>query len=295
MANNIYLNEILPLDKFKTKIKLVRHYDSRVKLNLNHGGFNDLVKYGLLDEYQQYQKKNILNCEYFVSFYGEENSKAVFYGIFKVNNKQQNAPLPSEKFNKFWSEMVISDSTFYYDLEELAEFKKYKNRIVIKWGEGSSTRSWHQWYNPKKQKELLEIRPINFIGEFPGYKMAILDYFDLKKMIENPDSNRSWFDELSRISAVYAILDKSSGNIYIGSAYGESGGLWGRWSTYAKDPTGGNKLLTELGKNNEQFSNNLQYSILEVLPKGTRKEDVISIEQLYKNKLGTKVFGLNSN
>jgi len=295
MTNKIYLNELLPLDRFGSKLKLVRHYDSRVKQKSKLENFGALVKYGLLNEYQSYQAKDILNCKYFVSFYGEENSKAVFYGVFKVKSKCQNAPVPSKTFNKYWPQMVINESTYYYELEEILEFEKYKNRIVIKWGTGSSTRSWHQWHNNKKPKELVELRPANYIGEFPGYKNVILDYFDLKKMIDNPDSNRIWFDELSRISAVYAILDKLNGDVYIGSASGETGGLWGRWSTYAKNPSGGNKLLSKLKNNDEHFSNNLQYSILEVLPRGTRKEDVVSIEQLYKNKLGTKVFGLNAN
>ena len=295
MDNKIHLSDLLLLENLGNSIKLVRHYDSRIKLDNGLGGFKDLVKYDLLEEYQSYQSKDVFNCEYIISFYGEENSKAIFYGIYKVIPKGKNSPPLSKRFMNYWSKLNISEETYYYELLELPEFKKFKNRIVIKWGEGSSTRSWHQWFSLDKKKEVLEIRPENFIGEFPGLKKVIIDYYDLKQMIKNPDSNRGWYDELSKVSAVYTILDKSNGNLYIGSAYGETEGLWGRWATYSNDPTGRNKLLIELEKANEKFFEQLQYSILEILPRGARKEDVIGQEQLLKEKLGTRVFGLNDN
>lgn len=295
MESKIYLTDLISLGSFGKSVKLIRHYDSRINLNNDLGGFEELVKFGLLDEYQSYQKNDIFNCDFIISFYGEENSKAVFYGIYKVIQKGQNAPIPSSNFRNYWDEMEINDQTYFYELEELEDYKKFKNRIVIKWGDGSSTRSWHQWISEEKRKEVIEIRPENFIGEFPGWKNVIIDFFDLKKMISNPDSHRNWFNELSKISAVYAILDKSCGNIYIGSAYNEKEGLWSRWLNYSKDPTGGNKLLQELKKKNNDFYKYLQFSILEILPKGARKEDVLKLEKTLKDKLGTKVYGLNAN
>jgi hypothetical protein len=295
MKSKIYLDDLISFERFGEKFKLVRHYDSRIELDHEKGGFKEFIKFGLLDEYQKYQSKDVLNCEYFVSFYGEEHSKAVFYGIYKVLRKGKNAPPLSGDFLNYWSKMIINEETFYYELEELDEYRKFRNRIVIKWGVGSSARSWHQWYSQDKKKELVEIRPENFIGEFPGLKKVIIDYFDLKRMIDNPDSNRGWYDELSKIAAVYAILDKSNGNIYIGSASGEANGLWDRWATYVKDPTGGNKLLVALKNQNEHFFEQLQYSILEILPRGARKEDVIGLEQILKHKLGKKVCLLNAN
>jgi hypothetical protein len=295
MENKIYLNDLVSLEKFGKNIKLVRHYDSRIKLNNDMGTFKEFVKFDLLEEYQSYQSKDVFNCDYIASFYGEENSKAIFYGIYKVIHKGKNAPKPSEKFMKYWNEMNINEETYFYELEELPEYRKFKDRIVIKWGEGSSTRSWHQWFSSDKRKEVIEIRPENFIGEYPGWKNVILDHFDLKRMISNPDSHRNWYDELSKVSAVYAIVDKSNGNVYIGSAYGEAEGLWGRWATYANRPTGGNQLLIELEKINDRFYEQFQYCILEILPRGIRKEDIIGLEQLTKRKLGQKVCILNAN
>lgn len=295
MESKIYLNDLLSIEKFGKNIKLVRHYDSRIKLENDMGGFKELIKFGLLDEYQSYQSKDVFKCEYIISFYGEENSKAVFYGIYKVIPKGKTAPPPTRKFMSYWSKMNINEDTYFYELEEISEYKKFKNRLVIKWGEGSSTRSWHQWFSIDKKKEVIEMRPTDFIGEFPGWKNVVLDHFDLKRMINNPDSHRNWYDELSKVSAVYAIIDKYNGNIYIGSAYGEAEGLWGRWSTYANDPTGGNKLLKELANSDKRFHEQFQYCILEVLPRGIRKEDILKLEQLTKRKLGKKVCVLNAN
>ncbi|MBN1998511.1 GIY-YIG nuclease family protein [candidate division KSB1 bacterium] len=290
------LKDIIDLDTLSggTKIKLVRHFDSRLKIENEPKPFLKLVKQELLEEYQRYQARHIFNCDNIVSFYGEENSKAVFYGIYKVEKFSQDAPPVSDEFKTVWSDMEIHESTFYYTLTELPEYRKYRNRLVIKWGEGASTRMWHQWYDKGKNKEVIEIRPKNYIGDFPGVMNIMIDYWDLKKMIDNPESHRIWYHQLSQIFAVYAILDKVTGKVYIGSAYGTDG-LWGRWSDYIKSKSCGNKLLDELLQENPAAYLNFQFSVLEVLPYNTKPNDVIAIEKSYKGKLGSRFFGLNAN
>ena len=83
-------------------------------------------------------------------------------------------------------------------------------------------------------------------------------------------------------------MDKSSGEQYIGSAYGENG-IWGRWQTYASDGHGGNLDLKNLDPQNFQFS------ILWETLKSTPIENVIRVESQFKENLGTRVHGLNNN
>ena len=80
----------------------------------------------------------------------------------------------------------------------------------------------------------------------------------------------------------------SSGEIYIGSAYG-SEGLWGRWSNYAKNVHGGNKLL----KNRDP--NNFQWSIVWTVSRSMSERDFIKLEAMEKLKHGSQVHGLNDN
>ena len=101
------------------------------------------------------------------------------------------------------------------------------------------------------------------------------------------------------IKAVYVITDTKTGKLYIGSASGNSQGLWQRWECYAdfKDLTGGNKEFEILVKENREnyIENNFKYSILEIFDTKTRKEYILERENYWKNVFETKKFGMNKN
>ena len=91
------------------------------------------------------------------------------------------------------------------------------------------------------------------------------------------------------------LTDTKTGKHYVGSASGEQGGIWGRWSEYARTKHGGNKRLKELIAADADYCNNFQYSILEVFPIKRDRYEVLEYEQLYKKKLWSIQFGLNDN
>jgi hypothetical protein len=99
---------------------------------------------------------------------------------------------------------------------------------------------------------------------------------------------------LSSVSGVYLILDQRSGKQYVGSAYGK-GGIWARWRSYAKNPSGGNKLLKILLHKHPDHYKHFLFSIMRVLEPSATKDDVIAQEIITKDKLGSRAFGLNSN
>ena len=74
----------------------------------------------------------------------------------------------------------------------------------------------------------------------------------------------------------------------MGSAYGDNG-IYGRWMSYAKNGHGGNIELKKLNPNNFEFS------ILEIATKTASADEVIHRESRWKEKLGTRKFGLNQN
>jgi hypothetical protein len=59
--------------------------------------------------------------------------------------------------------------------------------------------------------------------------------------------------------------------------------------------TGNNKQLELLKINRIDFQYDLHFSILEVLTKTADKNYCIGKESMWKNKLGTRAFGLNGN
>lgn len=251
-----------------SRVKLIRHKDRREE-------YRELIKSreGLL-EYQKEQSKEIFKgCDYIVSFIGQERRRSIFFGVFKVNG------------------VLRRNGKLYYDLKELKEFHDLVGRIVVDWGDG--TLSWHQWYHLRK-KEIIEILPRGYLGSFPGLLNFALNFDELKKLIDNPEANSDWRHHLSAVNGIYLILDTRTGLQYVGAAYGEKG-IWGRWSNYARTQTGGNIEFVELKNRDPKFYTYLRYSILQTLPSNITPAEVIKVETLYKEKLGSRMHGLNSN
>jgi len=266
----LQLQDIIELrtDFFKGKrVKLVRHKDNRTE-------YKDILKdREALLEYQKEQGKEVFkNTDYLTSFIGQESTKSLLFGVFKLNGVDKKG----EKF--------------YYNLIEVNIIDELIDRIVIDWGK--SAISWYQWYD-KQTKEVLEILPKGYLGEFKGLTNFVLDYDELKKLISNADANKDWKSNLSSVNGIYMILDTKTGNQYIGSAYGK-GGIWQRWSDYSSNVHAGNKKLKELCNNNK-YKQSFQYTILQSLASNISAKEIIKIENLYKVKFGTKSFGLNEN
>jgi hypothetical protein len=273
------------------KIKLLRHKD---------GAEADILKWLLNEDFSLFEKyqgcqseKRYTGCEYVISFIALEKTKSLFLGVYKVCDEGraiETIPGLHEELEKKISTAYANSAKFYYILEKVSGFEDLEQRVIIDWGKGAL--AWHQYYT---EREVLEIRPKGFVKEFTDYLDIILEFNELKAIIENGDSNPIWKNKLSSVSGVYLILDSKEGNQYVGSAYGKEG-IWGRWTEYAKTGGhGGNKQLIKLLDKDKEYNQNFRFSILETLPSNLTKEEVIVHEKQYKDKLGTRIFGLNSN
>ncbi len=197
--------------------------------------------------------------------------KSILFGIFKVNG---------------WIE---KKGKYYYKLEELDKFKYLLNRIIIDWG--GNALAWHQWYD-QQPKEIIQILPKGYLGDFLGLLNFILDFNELERLIKNPEANEDWKNHLSSVNGIYLILDDNTGKQYIGSANGKVG-IWQRWEEYANTFHGGNKKLIKICNSKKDYHKNFRYSVLQSLPSNITQKEIIKIENLYKEKLGTKAHGLN--
>lgn len=250
-------------------VKVLRHKDSVSDLW-------ELFDTGKFDAYQNGQSWDVFGkAQFIISFIAERHNYAKFIGVWEILSKRK-----------------IRNGRYLYKTQKVAGFDDLAKRLVVKWGDGA--RSWAQLLHSKGNKEINEILPPNYVMDFPGYYDVKVSYSQLCRMIQNPDSNREWYRMLSSISGVYIILDTITGNQYIGSGYGK-GGIWGRWKSYAKKPSGGNKRLKELLLKFPGRHDFFQFSILRVLEPGSNKNEVIAQESFIKDKLGSRAFGLNDN
>jgi len=288
MSDKIYIQDILPLDKLREKgnVIMVRHY---------HNNLKEMVQQNLIEEYQKFQKKSsaFRKSRIIISFLAEPNNQAKLYGIYENQGIKEGKGLPyySEDLKKYCKPQNSEDE-LYMDLIKLDKYKKFENRIIIDW---MVPRGWYHTYGKVIDKEVIRVLPYNFIDEFPGLMKIRINADELKMIINNREVHSKWYESLTRLQAVYLILDRKTGNQYIGTTYGQDG-LWQRWETYVKgDFTGGNKELKELKAKDSRFYENFQYSILEVLSKNALQIECTSAETMWKEKLGTRTFGLNKN
>ena len=250
-------------------VKVLRHRDAERDLW-------DVRSNGRLDHYQNGQSWDVFGgARYLISFIAERNKYAKFVGVWEVLGKSKRP-----------------NGSFRYRTRELNGYSDLVGRLVVEWGDG--TRSWAQWLDRAGDKAVFQLLPPNYVMDFPGFYSFTLSYQKLKEMMENPDSNREWHRMLASVSGFYVILHGSSGKQYIGSAYGK-GGIWARWRSYAKNPSGGNTHLKQLLAKRPTAYRDFQFSILRVLESGATRDEVLAQEVLTKEKLGSRVFGLNNN
>ena len=280
MLSIIDLLELKGLDCSRRKtIKLVRHKDQRVDVEA-------LLREGHIETYQSIQGSPIFNCDYVVSFMGMDGSLARLLGVYRIGEHRQvrksdMATLPCRH--------LVGKTDIIYEMSEVPGFEDFKERLIIDWGKNAI--SWHQWLT---DKPVIEILPEGRRKPFPGYLDFVLNHEDLKTICDNPTSNKDWHQALSAVAGIYLIVENKTGLQYIGSAYGKDG-ILGRWKSYAHSGHGGNTKLMAALKDGAFTKEDLRFSILRTLPKTLTMTEVIGYESQYKEKLGTRAFGLNLN
>lgn len=162
------------------------------------------------------------------------------------------------------------------------ELDHYRGRLVIEWGFGGGERAWVQRAD-NQDKLIVELRLRIEEPVFPGFAPLRLT---LDKVETVPFS---WQQVLRNARGVYLLVHHDSGQQYVGSACGD-GGFFGRWKSYS-DGHGGNVAMKELGAKASAFD----VTILEVVGSDGTNEDIFDRETLWKQKLGTRVKGLNRN
>jgi predicted GIY-YIG superfamily endonuclease len=148
-----------------------------------------------------------------------------------------------------------------------------------------------KWTNEIKVSELMPKKMV--VKKFYGYNNILISKKELELIIDQ--SIESWKGALSNVSGVYLITDKKTGKLYVGSATGENG-IWSRWSEYSKNGHGGNKNLIKILKDEgDKYSDNFQYSVLEIADTHSSDEDVLKRESYWKNVLCSRDYGYNAN
>ena len=267
-----------------TCVKLVRHGNKEIPiLDTFQTDISRFVSYQSFQMPKKFGKAKTIAV-----FAPYHKTTALFLGLWNIENIIKNSEFTTDISHELKKQSLPKEwfeSSDKYILNKNNILKKFSERLVIEWGR--STVSWVQ----NKDKEIIEIKSEQTklsIGEFEAFDTVSLSLHELKKIINSPEINPTWVTALSSVNGVYLIQDKTTGKLYVGSAYGDNG-IYGRWATYSKNGHGGNKILKEVNPNNFQFS------ILEIVSATTTADGVINCENKWKEKLGSRKFGNNEN
>ena len=214
-------------------------------------------------------KKTFGSQKYVAHFMGLNSGDTVFTGLYELIDFQVH------EVNEDTENPVV-----VWNHQKIEEFIQYEDRLIISW---ASTRAWSQIAGNTPKLVTALLKTFNEPA-FPG--------FDEFMMMSNERGAlpETWKSVLSATKGIYLLVHYNTGNQYIGSAYGEEG-FYGRWSNYEDEYSGhgGNKLLRQLDKTIYQIT------ILETCASSDSIEDIIAKENKWKEKLGSRAYGLNAN
>ena len=280
--------------KFTDFIKAPDPKKTKVKFNMRTGNTNipawDLLLeddprwLGMNRHKEKHPNNNLNKADYLIAlaqYYPYGSEYFVFGGLFCVE--------------KIMPEVFGGEG---YNLYPMDDYKEYIKRLIIKMDKPIGRDLYNRKYESLQEQlnpEVYELAPDVKLGHFPGYQSVSLKHRDLRQVINEP----SWKQALSNVKGVYVITDINNGKLYIGSAFGNSEGIWQRWSAYAdlNNLSGGNKDFVEILKNHnaEYITNNFKYSILEIFDTKTKGETIIARENYWKGVFETRKHGMNNN
>ena len=285
---------MIELNKF---IKVPNLNKTKIKFNMNAGNV-EIKAWDLLfkedeTEWEQinawktkHPNNNLNHADYLLAFaqyypYGPEYF--IFGGLYKIKK------IEPEVYDEVG-----------YELTLMEDYKEYRKRLIVKLKKPIGRDLYNRLYKNIQdtlEPEVYEIAPNTKLGHFPGYQNVTLSHPQMQQIISRNEP--SWKQALMNVKGVYVITELSNGKLYIGSASGNTDGIWQRWSDYAniENLTGGNKLLNEikLDKGKDYIINNFQYSILEIFDTKTKVDTIINRENYWKNVFCTRKHGMNFN
>jgi hypothetical protein len=261
--------EISPAD-----VRLARHQSTGPKARLTPYDLW-LADDGKLELYQRIQSKDrFVDAKFIAQFVATPLSETLFVGIFENCGVAKAEPGLRDPIGGH-----DVAGRFLYDLKQSDRLTAYRGRLLVDWGTGF--RSWVQkaW---KHDKPIVEIRRSKNEPKFPGF----LNFRNhLSELARVPVS---WRNALASVHGVYLLICPETGKQYLGAAYGD-GGFWARWEDYLSSGHGGNMRMKDLP------DRDYQVSVLEVASSSAGLEQIINMENRWKETLLTREFGLNKN
>lgn len=267
----ITFNDILDLGGIKpSEVKILRH--GKVGEPKAYDTWrNDRHSF---EGYQARQGHNeISESGYIAAFVVSRADKTTFAGMYQSRGSHL---APPGDVDPLTGDVNGDGRRRIYDLTPVPGWEGYEGRLVIGWPIGSAGRSWHRRAHSMLWP-VLEIADQH--DPWPGWREFHCDVDELATLPQE------WRSMLAHTKGVYLLIDLDDhGKQYVGSAKGTDS-LLGRLLGYAKGGTNGNRGLTR--------GHRYVVSVLEPVAMLTPDQTIEGVESQWKDRLGTREYGLN--
>jgi hypothetical protein len=260
-------------------VRLLRHKDKRADRGRTPYDLwrDNKPQFELYQSTQGFRNRPKLAAPYWAVFFVTPADETMFVGLYAAKYRgllEQDQPMPHRP-----GEIDKKDSCDVYDLAPQEALREFSEKLVVDWGAGAL--AWIQ--KAKKQnKRILELRREFKEPDFPGFL-----HF-LKPLSKLDSIPKGWQEVLKNAKGVYLLTCPKTREQYVGSASGIEG-FWQRWQEYIRTGHGGNIALKS------RDPSDYQASILEVAGTASTADDILKMEQLWKDKLQSQEMGLNRN
>lgn len=262
-------------------VTLMRHKD----------GSHPLQKYVGTEQltlYQARQKVRIAPGGLIVAFYGHRTGHGLLLGVWRIAGVMSALEAQSQGLLKdsFESPDEIREG-YFHRLEPTDFLSDLRLTLEVRWG--GRPNSWRRVLTAANDY------PICISAEppvkFDGVSSASLVMSELRLAL----NDLRWQQGLGDVAGVYLLTDELTGKHYVGSASGGCG-VWQRWADYARNGHGDNDQLLDLLEGCPGRENEFRLTLLESMPLGSPRSQVLAREAFWKLALGSRrTFGLNSN
>lgn len=273
----ITFNEILRAEGIDpANVRLVRHLDTGRRSPTIYATYRSPDGRRLIEEYQRIQHRRVFEVGELVASFvvtPRPRNETLLFGLYRVE--------AVGKCDAGARDPIFGDDVSAmnrYDMAHDARLGTYEGRLSIDWG--LAARAWVQ----RAHSQPKQVRAITTREDppFPGFSQFCVDVDDV------PGLYASWQELLREVKGIYVLVDKGTGEQYVGSAKGEES-LLARLMAYAQSGHGGNVELRR------RKGARYQVGILQVVDLAFPDHRIEEIEGWWKQKLLTREFGLNRN
>lgn len=249
------------------KTRLIRHVTK--DRDLFNAWLTDRQEFELYQSSQRWRYRFLVGG-HVASFVVDPHRDTLFVGLYQVS-----ALMQARGDERAALGVAVNPGDAIHEMTLSPTLSGYIGRLTVDWGSSAITYIQHAH---RQDKEVLELRRAFSEPNFPGFRDFVHRVGDLPMLYP------AWQQVLKASRGVY-LLTSPEGEHYVGAAYG-SNGLWGRIVGYADSDQG------NLGLRGKKLAD-FQVTILDTVPESADMDAVLSLESKWKEKLGSRVHGLN--